>query len=345
MFAAPPRAVAVPEPRETVLPPRLTAIPRPDGRGGETTAVAGRTFPAEAAVGLLSRDKSNLRGTLGGGAGAGALRALASEAAVGAKRPDDVVGREARGAVLLFLDDAAAGVFGRAAGASGVGDLTVVRGSVAGALRVPGPFDGVRGVGVLVRLRRAVAVDGRTPVVVGVDCGGGGGFVGLGTAAAAGRDVEANDRALVAGTGAAIEAGAGVDRSLAGFASVSAVSGAVGARDVSGIGARCMSTCPLAGSTLSEAADDDDGVPSIVESGAGVMIGLGGEMPLAPPDPLALALPFVLTGGHSRAMRCSSFPGSPALLEAALVAREGVPGVVGWRFCCCSKRPMRFATD
>jgi len=47
------------------------------------------------------------------------LRALASEAAVGAKRPD--VGREVRGAVLLD-----AGVFGRAgAGTSGVGDLMV----------------------------------------------------------------------------------------------------------------------------------------------------------------------------------------------------------------------------
>jgi hypothetical protein len=343
----------VPAPRETalLLPPRLTAIPRPDGRGGETKAVAvavtARTFPAEAAVGLLSRDKSNLRGTLGGGAGAGALRALASEAAVGAKRPDDVVvGREARGAVL-FLDDAAAavaGVFGRAVGARGVGDLTVVRGSVDGALRVPGPFDGVRGVGVLLRLRRAVAVDGRAPVVDGVDCGGEGSFGGLDTAAAAataGRDVEANDRALAAGTGAAIEAGAGVDRSLAGFASVAAVSGAVGvAGDVSGIGARCVvSTCPLTGRTSSEAGDDD------VAIGAGVMIGFGGGMPLAAAAPDPLVLPFVLTGGHSRAMRCSSLAGSPALLEAALVAREGVPGVVGWRFCCCSKRPMRFATD
>ncbi|KAH8983383.1 hypothetical protein EDB86DRAFT_2967046 [Lactarius hatsudake] len=64
--------------------------------------------------------------------------------------------------------------------------------------------------------------------------------------------------------------------------------------------------------------------------------------------PLALVpfvLPFVLTGGHSRAMRCSSLTGFPALLEAALVAREDGPGEGGWRFCCCSKRPMRFATD
>jgi hypothetical protein len=58
-----------------------------------------------------------------------------------------------------------------------------------------------------------------------------------------------------------------------------------------------------------------------------------------------LVLPFVLTGGHSRAMRCSSFTASLALLEVALVARDGGPDDVGWRFCCCSKRPMRFATD
>src|SRR5260370_42037524 len=55
-----------------------------------------------------------------------------------------------------------------------------------------------------------------------------------------------------------------------------------------------------------------------------------------------LALPFVLTGGHSRALRCSSFTAS-VLFEVTLVARDGGPDDVGWRFCCCSKRPMRFA--
>ena len=29
----------------------------------------------------------------------------------------------------------------------------------------------------------------------------------------------------------------------------------------------------------------------------------------------------------------------------ALAAREGGPDDMGSRFCCCSKRPMRFATD
>jgi hypothetical protein len=276
-----------------------------------------RTFPADAAVGLLSRDRSTLRGTLGGGGGAGALRALASEAAVGAKRPD--VGREARGAA--FFD---AGVLGRGRGGTcGVGDLTV-RGSVGGALRVPGPFGGVRGVGVLARLTRVVAAgDGRASVD-GVDFGGDADvFVGLDTAAAAGRDADADDRTLVAGTGAGIEAGGGAGMSLAGIASVSAV-GVVGAGDVSGMGAGCVSTCP--GGALSEAGGGD-GVPFVVASGAGEMAGFGGSrLPLAP---VPLVLPFVLTGGHSRGMRGSSLAGSPVLLEAALVAREGGPGVAG----------------
>jgi hypothetical protein len=314
---APPRT-AVPAPRETALLPRFTAVPRPDDRGGETTAAAVRTFPADAAVGLLSRDRSTLRGTLGGGVGAGALRALASEAAVGAKRPDE--GREVRGAAV-FLD---AGVFGRASGGTcGVGDLTL-RGSVGGALRVPGPFGGVRGVGVLARLARLVAAgDGRAPVD-GVDFEGDAGvFVGLDTAAAAGRDADADDRALVAGTGAVIEAGVGAGMSLAGIALVSAVGGVVGAGAVSGMGAGCVSTRP--GGALSEAGGGD-GVASTVVSGAGEMVGFGGRLPLAP---MPLVLPFVLTGGHSRGMRGSSLAGSAVLLEAALVAREGGPGVAG----------------
>ena len=276
-----------------------------------------RTFPADAAVGLLSRDRSTLRGTLGGGGGAGALRALASEAAVGAKRPE--VGREPRGAVFD------AGVFGRAGGGGtcGGGDL-MVRGSVGGALRVPVPFGGVRGVGVLARLIRAavVAGDGRAPVDEVDFEGDAGVFVGLDTAAAAGRDVDADDRGLVAGTGAVIEAGGGADMSLAGIASVSGVGG-MGAGDVSGMGAGCVSTCP--GSTLSEAGGSD-GVTSVVANGTGGMAGFGGRLPLAP---VPLVLPFVLTGGHSRVMRCSSLAGSPVLLEAALVAREGGPGVAG----------------
>jgi hypothetical protein len=52
-----------------------------------------RTFPADGAVGLLSRERSTLQGRLGGGGGGEAFRALVSEAAVGANKP--VVGRGA----------------------------------------------------------------------------------------------------------------------------------------------------------------------------------------------------------------------------------------------------------
>ena len=45
-----------------------------------------------------------------------------------------------------------------------------------------------------------------------------------------------------------------------------------------------------------------------------------------------LVLPFVLTIGHSRAMRCSSFMASPALFEVALVVSDG-------RVSGCSEAP------
>jgi hypothetical protein len=84
----------------------------------------------------------------------------------------------------------------------------------------------------------------------------------------------------------------------------------------------------------------------VIEEPRNVAAEVGGLLELVLVAPLlALALPFVLTGGHSRAMRCSSFTASLVLFEVALVARDGGPDEVGWRFCCCSKRPMRFATD
>jgi hypothetical protein len=123
-------------PRGTVPVLRLTGVPCPDGRGGVGTLATIRALPAEAAVGLLSRDRSTLRGALGGGGGGAALRTFASDAAVGANRPDEdrgVGGTEVvLSAVATFLDD---GVFGREPGvfglrvayAEGVGDLAVVR--------------------------------------------------------------------------------------------------------------------------------------------------------------------------------------------------------------------------
>ena len=169
-ICAPPRAAAAAAaaPRDGPFVARLVVVPRTgDGRGGETTLATARTLPADAAVGLLSRERSTFRGTLGGTGGGGALRDLASEAAVGANRPDE--GREGRETTPACFDD---GVFGREPGAAaGVGDLAVMlvvieRGKVDGALRIPVPFDGVRGVGVLERAERvavAVTVGGRAP--------------------------------------------------------------------------------------------------------------------------------------------------------------------------------------
>jgi hypothetical protein len=98
LVCAPPLAAPAPAaPREGVPVPRLVVVPRAgDGRGGETTLETERTLPADAAVGLLSLERSTLRGTLGGGGAGAALRALASDAAVGANKPD--VGKEGRAA-------------------------------------------------------------------------------------------------------------------------------------------------------------------------------------------------------------------------------------------------------
>jgi hypothetical protein len=316
-------------------------------------------LPADAAVGLLSRERSTFRGcTLGGSGGGAALRDLASEAAVGANRPDEgrEEGREGREVVAAFFDD---GVFGREPGvAASVGGLALMlvaieRGRVDGALRIPVPFDGVRGVGVLERVARTVdAVGGRVPGD-DVDFVGDAGVLADLGGAVYGRDVEGADtRDLIgcvagggAGAGASAGAGAGV-----------------------GAGASCtmMDSLPstVDGIVLGAAGEDSElgandagtrsgGAPSSDTVAVGtnsevprnVAAEVGGLLELVLVVPLALALPFVLTGGHSRAMRCSSFTASLVLFEVALVARDGGPDEVGWRFCCCSKRPMRFATD
>ena len=184
-----------------------------------------RALPADAAVGLLSLERSTLRGTLGGGGGGATLRALASDAAVGANRPD--VGMDGRGTggtdgtpaaaaasarVLAFFDD---GVFGRGVmfvNVVGVLAVVIVRGSVDGALRVPVPFDGVeRGVGVLEPVARAVAGDGRALGADDVDFEGEAGVLARLGGSVDGRDVGADARGLIDGaaTGAATGAGAG----------------------------------------------------------------------------------------------------------------------------------------
>ena len=290
------------------------------------------------------------------------MRALASEAAVGANRP--VVGREGREAetpetapaavAAAFFDD---GVFGRELGvADCVGGLAAILAAVEresdnGALRT---FDGVRGVGVLERAARAaavvaVAVDGRVPGE-GVDFEGVPGVLASLEGAVDGRDVEADARGLIAGVAAEVGAGAGASAGTgvgagsgtgASYTMMGALPSAVddvvlGATEDSDEGATDV------GSRSGRAASSDAGVTNmVVEEPRNVAAEVGGlKLALVP-----FALPFVLTGGHSRAMCCSSFTASPALFEVALVARDGGPDEVGWRFCCCSKRPMRFATD
>lgn len=213
--------------------PRFATVPRAgDDRGGETTLATVRTLPADAAVGLLSLERSTLRGTLGGTGGGAALRALASDAAVGANRPE--VGMEGRGTAgtggvpaaeaaaasaraLAFFDD---GVFGRGVvfAESVVGALAVVivRGSVDGALRVPVPFDGVeRGVGVLEPVARAVvASDGRALGADDVDFEGEAGVLARLGGSVDGRDVGADARGFLidgaaTGVGTGIGTGAG----------------------------------------------------------------------------------------------------------------------------------------
>jgi hypothetical protein len=305
--------------------PRLVADPRAgDGRGGEATLATERTLPADAAVGLLSLERSTLRGTLGGGGGGAALRALARDAAVGANRPD--VGMEGRGTggmdasarALAFFDD---GVFGRGvtfADVVGVLAVVIVRGSVDGALRVPVPFDGVeRGVGVLEPVARAVAGDGRTPGADDVDFEGEAGVLARLGGSVDGRDVGADVRGLIDGAAAGAGAGAGA-----------------------GVEARAEESCVVTGpspSTVDEtategpvaAADDSGGhvrsggVSSLDVRDAcvdGVLCNIAADVEAVP-----FVLPFVSTGGHSRAMRCSSFAASPVLLDVALAAREDGP--------------------
>ena len=351
----------------------MAAVPRPgDGRGGDATLAAARTLPADAAVGLLSRERSTLRGTLGGGGGGAALRTLASEAAVGANKPD--VGRGGREAETDDTPAAAAvvaalfsdGVFGREPGVEdGVGSLAawlvaVERGRVDGALRIPVPFDGVRGVGVFERAARlvvvavAVAVYGRA---AGDDVdfdGDPGVLVGFGGAVDA-RDVEADTRGLIesVAVGAGTGAGTGTGTGTIGTGTSCAMMGSSLTVDGIASGAAAESESDVGASdmdTLSRGAPSSEtGGTNVVIVVVGVVMvprnvadGAAGGLELAL---VPFALPFVLTGGHSRAMRCSSFVASPVLLEVALVARDGGPDELGWRFCCCSKRPMRFATD
>jgi len=340
-MCAPPRPapVAAP-PREGVPVPRLVAVPRAgDDRGGETTPATVRALPADAAVGLLSLERSTLRGTLGGGGGGAALRTLASDAAVGANRPD--VGMDGRGTggtdgtpaaaaaaaasarALAPFDD---GVFGRGVvfvEVVRVLAVVIVRGSVDGALRVPVPFDGVeRGVGVLEPVARAVAGDGRALGADDVDFEGEAGVLARLGGSVDGRDVGADARGLIDGAATGADTGAGAGAGAEARAGESCVV----------MGPSPSAVDETAGGGQAAAVDDSGGHGcSSGISSSDVRDACVDAVPrnVAAVEAVPFVSPFVLTGGHSRAMRCSSFTASLVLLEVALAAREDGPDDVG----------------
>jgi len=179
------------------------------------------TFPADAAVGLLSRERSTLQGMLRGGGGGETLQALASEVAVGANklvvgRGDHEADRPTVCAVpTTCFDDA---VFGWAPGvADGVRDLVawlavVEHGSVDGKLWVPVPFDSMRVLECAAHIAaaEAVAAGGHVPGE-DIDFEGDDGVLGLLAdlgGAVDGRDVEADAQDLITGIVAGTGAGA-----------------------------------------------------------------------------------------------------------------------------------------
>jgi hypothetical protein len=201
--------------------------------------------------------------------------------------------------------------------------VVLVRGSVDGALRMPVPFDGVRGVGVLERVARPVVVGGRAPGADDVDFEGEAGVLACLGGDVNGRDVEADGRGLIDGVVVGACAGAGAE---------------VGAEAEGGGGAGA--SCATTGPSPSTADETAPGAPPAAveakDSGGAPSSDARGARTDAVPrnveadvEPVPFVLPFVLTGGHSRAMRCSSLVASPVLLEVALVERDGGPDEEG----------------
>lgn len=207
-----------------------------------------------------------------------------------------------------------------------------------GALRVPVPvpLDGVRGVGVLECVARLVAMEARAPPGaaaedVDVDFEGEAGVFACLGGAVDGRAVGTDVRGLIDG---AAEVGVGAG------AGAGAEAGA-GAGDVAGAVVSCVMVDPWSGAARVAL------VVLVKGSGADARSGGGGAPSPDVRDACADAIsrdvvvvvaataadvepvPFVLTGGHSRAMRCSSLTASPALLEVTLAARDDELGGVG----------------
>ena len=170
-----------------------------------------QTFPANTAVGLLSCKRSTLQGMLGGGGGGETLRAMVSEATIGANKLV-VVGRggheaerPAVGSVFAACFDDT--VFRQAPSiADGVRNLVVWLAvvecvSIDGALRVPAPFDGMHSVGILkcavcIVAAEAITVGGRVPGE-DIDFEGDDGVLADLGGVVDGQDVEAHAQGLI----------------------------------------------------------------------------------------------------------------------------------------------------
>ena len=325
-------------------------------------------MPADAAVGLLRRSRFG-SGFFAPGAGAalaGTLRALASDAAVGAKRPDaGVLGRAAPveselDGVLGRVED---GVLGRASdedGVLGAGALCAVDGVLGRApgagmrdLAVEGGWDDLEGVAAaFVVAAAAVLVAAAAAAAGALD-----GVLGVGVAADARAGVDllderGTDRAILGGAdclgpaagarrvrtaaGTAADAGSGSEWAVRGGAS-SDVAGSL----CGGDGGLASSGGEM-GARERSGGSGEKAVVRRMEGGgekaaAGAAAAGAGGFAGAPSDD-------VLTGGHSRDARDSSLTESPVKREGMLVGR-GEPFAVDVRFVCCSNRPMRLATD
>lgn len=333
--------------------PRLTAVLT--GVFAGVTGGTARAFEMLDAVGLLSLSAASGLSVFffaGGGGMSCALRALASDAAVGAKSPEaGVLGRAVDAGVLGRAVD---GVFERAGVMGGRTDaledgrepgpgadltfftLVVVRsgGGVevdadnAGApwKEVGGDFAGVRVSFAVV----VVVVEGRLAVALALE-----GVTGVRVLAAAVVDgrVAAGLRAGAAGVGSTCAGSAGGSSGAAGAGTSAASAGVLSMTDAG--------SCKSAASGLGDAS----GVGRAGFSGATSRTGGagGGEVAGSGDFAVSVSVSAFGRGGHSR-FTTSSLATSPVWCESGVPVRDGGAPVSDCRLVCCSNRPMRFAT-
>lgn len=269
-----------------------------DFEGGDATGVRARD--SEAAVGLLSRSDAPTDIVLleGVGAGDGAFRARARDAAVGAYRFDD------RELGVMGVRD---GVFGRA-GVDGVTlevGFLVVALDVAGllmvwGLRVPGGGDKVDDAG---------GLEGVLPVLLGVL------VVGLGA-------VEGGERVEVAGgfDGVRVFDGTGFD----GGVGLVSGSGCTGAGAGAGSGGFCGASAFGGSEEPFVAGSTGAGDSVVVGAGSGCATGDLKRKEVGGGADGVEAASVTDLGGHSRFSLSSSFAESPVVCETTLELLGGV---------------------